>query len=54
MKGWGTRLGTTNDRLIDIVFYPNNWSVFHNFNINENEYPYPWSIAYKKEWNESL
>jgi len=49
MKGWGTGLGTTHDRLVDIVFYPEEWDVFPDFNINEDEYPYPWSTAYKKE-----
>jgi hypothetical protein len=54
MKGWGTALGTAQDRIFDIFINPNNWNVFPNFNINENDYPYPWSIAYEKEWNESI
>ena len=51
IRGWGTAFGTVQDRLVDVVFNPNNWKVFPNFDMNKDEYPYPWSVRWKDKEN---
>jgi hypothetical protein len=42
-KGWGTAYGKPSDRLEDLYFAPEKWKIIKDFNMNDNEYPYPWS-----------
>jgi len=49
MKGWGTAYGTAKDRLFDITQNPDEWKIFPNFNINVNNYPYPWSTKWEEK-----
>jgi hypothetical protein len=47
-KGWGSALGTVEQRILDIVANPEEWFIFENFNMKVDEYPYPWSTKYQK------
>ncbi len=49
MKGWGTAYGNAKDRLFDVTQNPDEWKIFPNFNMNENEYPYPWSTKWEED-----
>ena len=49
LKGWGTAFGSGVDRLFDVYQHPENWKVIKDFNMNKDEYPYPWSVASIKE-----
>lgn len=42
VKGWGSALGNTNDRLVELITNPDNWKVV-DFNMGLRDYPYPWS-----------
>jgi hypothetical protein len=48
IRGWGTAYGTSADRLSEIVQDPDLWKIFPDFNMNTNNYPYPWSAAWEK------
>jgi len=46
LRGWASALGDVKDRLLDIIQNPDAWKIFPNFNINKDDYPYPWSTKY--------
>ena len=46
IRGWGSSLGNSEDRINDIILHPENWNVVENFNISQG-YPFPWSCKYK-------
>jgi hypothetical protein len=48
MKGWGTALGSVENRLYEIMENPDSWKIFPNFNIKVNDYPYPWSSKWEE------
>jgi len=48
MKGWGTALGSVENRLYEIMENPDSWKIFPNFNIKVNDYPYPWSTKWEE------
>lgn len=48
MKGWGSALGTVEERLVELITNPEKWEV-SSFNHIEQNYPYPWSTTYKNE-----
>ena len=52
MKGWGTAYGTAKDRIFDIIQNPDDWQIFPNFNMNIDEYPYPWSVVWSEKFKE--
>ena len=47
LKGWGTAHGGSMERLLDMFQYPTNWKVVKDFNMNTDDYPYPWSSSNK-------
>jgi hypothetical protein len=48
IKGWGSALGTPDDHLLHMIRHPEEWKIFPNFNMSQDEYPYPWSSKWKK------
>lgn len=46
-KGWGSALGQTKDVIYDIVEHSGEWRIFPDFNMNTDEYPFPWSTKWE-------
>lgn len=45
-KGWASALGNVQLKMMDIIENPDEWSIFPNFNMDVDEYPYPWSTKW--------
>lgn len=48
VKGWASALVSAQDCLFEITQYPERWEVFPDFNMNERDYPYPWSSKWEE------
>jgi hypothetical protein len=49
IRGWGTAFGDIKDRVFEVLHSPDNWNIFPDFNVNTDEYPYPWSSKYNNK-----
>ncbi|MCK9544884.1 MAG: hypothetical protein M0R03_22955 [Novosphingobium sp.] len=47
LKGWASALGNPEERIMEIIKYPERWKIFPNFNMNKDDYPFPWSTKWK-------
>lgn len=47
IRGWGTAYGNAADRIFQLTENPDDWQMFPDFNMKRDEYPYPWSTAWK-------
>ena len=49
IRGWKTAYGGAISRINDIVKDPDKWLIFPNFNMNKDDYPFPWSSKWNRE-----
>lgn len=49
-KGWCSAYGVHhNNKIVEVIEEPDNWKIFPNFNMNTDDYPFPWSSTWEEK-----